>query len=1268
MKELKLLLALSLVFVFASVSGQNKGLWSTLNNTAKKTNGVASYEVGKRKLYQLNISELKSRLKQSPLRKKNNQSHIVLDFPMPDGSMESFEVYETPVLSTILSEKYPTIKSYTGRSPENPLHLIKFTLTDFGFHGMILRPEGEAIYINPEQKETHTYEVFSRKELSAKAFACHVHDMKEEIVKDDAVQRKVSTVNDGNLRTFRLALAATGEYTQFHANAAGVGDGTDAERRAAALAAMNVTMARVNGIFETEMSITMVIVPNNEDIIFTDPETDGLSNNSGGTLINEIQNVIDFNIGFPDYDIGHVFSTGGGGIAQLNSPCGSGKARGVTGLPSPVGDPFDVDYVCHEMGHQYGATHTFNNACNGNRSEITSVEPGSGTTIMAYTGICPPNIQSQANPNFHAVSIQQMWNNISGGVSTCASLSPTGNNAPTADAGNDYIIPAATPFVLEGQGNDIDGDALTYAWEQTDTEIAAQPPVATSSGGPTFLALSPTTSPNRYIPQLPSILAGNLSPTWEVLPEVSREINFSLMVRDNNLNGGQTDRDDMHITVTDNAGPFTVTSQPMQETWEAGEVHTVTWDVANTDIAPVNASRVTIILYTDTDFQNSVILADSVINDGSHNIIVPGGIDTTTGRIMIRPVDNIFFSINAADITINQSEYVLSFTSLEQTACQPNDAAFNFTYNNYLGFSDMTDFTAVDVPAGLSVNFNPPSAMNNDTNVDVTVTNTGAVAEGDYTFTVRATSGAHVRDYEIALSVYDLSFNDANLMAPTDVATGIFLRPQFQWQSVDFAEEYTFEISEVSDFSVLVESVVTRRLDYTPLTNLQPNTTHYWRVKPMNSCGEGTFSNAFSFTTTPVECRTFANNNVISISTNGTPIVTSAVTVIDDLPVNRVTLSLDLTHTWLGDLRATLTSPSGTVVNLISNVCGEGDNINANFDDEGSAISCGGFPAISGTVRPEQQLSAFEGESAQGEWILTIYDDFNLDGGSLNSFSLDVCVNGEFPPDEDSDGVTDANDDCLGTPPGETVGVNGCPVFTLPPDNFTIDITSETCIPSNDASVSIAANQTLNYTANFTGNGLDLNQSFTDDVDFLNLSAGTYTLCLTVDSEPEYEQCYDIVITEPDPLVVQSKVDTAGKTVTVEMQGSDFYNVELNGLITQTTEDKITLTLKPGINILKVTTDKECQGSYEKEIVTGNDILIYPNPVTTGILTIDVTNRTQESVTVKIYSISGKMVYNELFREVVSPIYINIADLPVGPYLINITGTQIKSTQKIVKL
>ena len=1265
MKAWRLLLLFILLLEGTGIFAQHRLLWKAVSEEGNHSRRNASYEVSKRKTYELDIDELRNRLKNTPLRGQQNGHGTAMDFPMPDGRTATFRVYETPVLHSSLRQQHKQIRSYTGRSPEDPSLLIKFTLTTFGFHGMIFTPEREVIYINPEDKEAGIYEVFSKGEVSPKAFDCQVQEMTKEVEKNTE-ENKIAVVNDGNLRTFRLALAATAEYTLYHANAAGVGSGTDEEKRAAALAAMVVTMTRVNGIFESEMGITMELVPN-ESIIFLNANTDGLTNNDGVSLISEIQEVIDTNIGFANYDIGHVFSTGGGGIAHLSSPCTAVKARGVTGLDHPVGDPFDVDFVAHEMGHQYGATHTFNNSCGGNRTNFTAVEPGSGSTIMTYAGLCPPDIQTNVSAYFHAISIQQMWDNITGGSSTCAALTPTGNTAPVADAGNDYTIPVSTPFVLEGQGTDADGDALTYSWEQMDTEISIQPPAPTSTGGPLFRSVEPALSPARYFPNIPNLLAGNLSTVWEVLPGVSRELNFSFLVRDNNPDGGQTARDNARITVADNSGPFAVTSQVVEEAWEAGEVHTITWDVANTDIVPVSATYVTILLYTDPQLDNSIVLADNVVNDGSHDIIVPGGVETTTGRIMVRPVNNIFFSINAADITITQSEYVLYFASLEHTACQPDDGIFSFTYNTYLGFSGVTDFTAVGVPAGLTVSFSPASAMVDGTEVEVTVANTGGVPAGNYTFTIHAASGALVRDYGITLSVYDNSLGDVSLSAPADGASEVELQPQLQWQAVNFAVQYEIQISDVPDFSSVVESAVIRYENYTPLT-LQDLTTYYWRVRPLNGCVEGAFGNVFSFTTIAIDCRTFSYNTPVPITDAGTTNITASVFVVEDLPVQNISLHLDITHSWVEDLRASLTSPSGTVVQLFSHVCGNGDDVNATFNDDGFSVACAfSSPAISGVIRPDQPLSAFAGESAQGEWVLTVYDDADKDGGTLNAFSLDMCVNGLFPPDADADGVTDALDLCPGTPAGEVVDVNGCTVFSLPFDNFTIATAEESCMANNDGGIFISANQVLNYQVTLSGNGVNLLQNFTDGIDFTGLSAGTYTVCIMVNGQPGYEQCYEVVVSEPQPLSVQFKVNDAEKSVSLEMTGGGLYTITLNGNSTQTTAGEITLELKNGINTLTITTEKACQGIYEEDILIGNAVVVSPNPAREEI-TVSLMRYSGGKVNLSLYSLTGKRVYHKEFQEVTAAIPVRVSDLPAGIYLLRVSGKDLNTTQKIVKL
>ena len=210
---------------------------------------------------------------------------------------------------------------------------------------MILSSEGSTVIINPlNNNNIDIYQVFYKKDaVGTLNFTCGTEAPSKQITED------IQSQDEGNLlstdfKTYRLALACTGEYGIFHGN-----DTT------LVLAAMNTTMTRVNGVYEREFALTMEIIPENDQIIYLVPGSDPYSNNNGGAMLGQNQSTINAAIGSSNYDIGHVFSTGGGGIAFLASVCTSNKARGVTGGGSPVGDPFDIDYVAHEMGHQFGA-------------------------------------------------------------------------------------------------------------------------------------------------------------------------------------------------------------------------------------------------------------------------------------------------------------------------------------------------------------------------------------------------------------------------------------------------------------------------------------------------------------------------------------------------------------------------------------------------------------------------------------------------------------------------------------------------------------------------------------------------------------------------------------------------------------------------------------------------------------------------------------------------------------------------------------------------
>lgn len=1268
-KTTRITLFFCILICSVSVFSQNKPLWSA---TQLKQKNIPNLQGKETPTFTLNIQELKSQLENAPKRGGQlfkRSANVAVTFPVDKNKFTQFVITENNVLAAELAEKFPDIKSYVGTSIENPLERIYFSVDNSGFHGMI-RNKNEITYINPSEDSKGDYYLAKKYDFDATEYECKVEGANTETSSKSDSNYAARPVDDGMLRTYRMALACTAEYAAFHINAAGVATGIEAEKKSAVLAAMNTSITRINSVYENDLAIQLQLIANNDDLIFLNEETDGLTNGDGEALINEIQNVIDNAVGFGNYDIGHVFSvssSGGDGIAQLASVCTSGKARGVTGFVNPTGDAFDIDFVAHEIGHQFGATHTFNNSCNSNRTSATAVEPGSGSTIMGYAGICPSNVQGNSDAYFHAISISQIWDNITLGNSTCGATTSISNQPPVVSPIVNYSIPAGTAFVLDAEVTDPNGDVLTYTWEQQNNEASAQPPVANAEDGPMFRSVPPSISSKRYFPEESAVLNNNLSPIWEVIPTVSRNLNFSLLVRDNNSNGGQTAREDLTISTINTGNAFAVTSQTTEETLQGGSVYPVTWNVAATDKLPINTSFVSILLIINDDLENPIVLSESTKNDGTKQVVIPGDINTENARLMVKAVDNIYFAINEATLKIEPSDYALIFNTLEQSVCQPNDLTIPFTYNSYGTFNETITLTAEDIPTGATVTFSDTEVTTDETPISITVSGTANLAHGANTFNVVATSsGGQIKEYPIELSVYSETFEEINLTSPENTALEVPLTPIFNWEEYTNAKSYEIQISKTSDFSNIAYSEITNTNEF-QAEALDETTTYYWRVKPINTCSEGNYSATFSFTTLNISCNSYTNNSTIYISKAGASTNTATLDILEGGTLNDINITVDITHSWLEDLTLNLISPSGTIVPLLTQQCGDGNDMLVTFSDSGNNVTCtAANPTLSGTIKPQQPLSTLYGEPLKGRWKLEVNDANNEDGGSINSFKISFCIDGDFDPDTDRDGVLDTEDLCPNTPIGSKVDVNGCAIFSIAANNYKITITDETCSNSNNGGIDITAEGNYNYDATLTGNGVNTSSPFKTDVSFENLSAGNYQLCFTIDSNSGYQQCFDINIGEPAPLAISSTRNSAANKVMLELSGSDVYTIELNGTISKTNREYLELSLEKGVNRLKIYTDKDCQGFHEELIISAGEIAAYPNPFINEVTIYTAFPNSNSLLT--LHNTSGKLIFsrNENSDDL-GKIKLQLAELPKGIYILNINNKEYTKTLKLIK-
>ena len=350
-----------------------------------------------------------------------------------------------------------------------------------------------------------------------------------------------------------------------------------------------------------------------------------------------------------------------------------------------MGDPFNIDYVAHEMGHQFGGDHTFNSvtgSCGGgNRSSGSAFEIGSATTIMGYAGICGnDDIQAHSDDYYHVRSLEQMTSN---NVTACATNTASNNTLPTLNAINaSYIIPYRTAFELTASGSDADNDPLTYCWEEYDKGGSGGAWDATTTVAPILRSFKPTTSPTRTFPQLKYLVQNLESYKGERLPDNARTLRFRCTARDlhNGYGGFYTSTDSVKLDVRTTTGLFRVTSQnTVGQQLNGNSSITVTWDVAGTSGAPFNTSKVNIYFSADSGKTWQYQMANAVNNNGTASVIVPN-VDATWGRIKVKGDGNVYFDLNDNWITVKKVNYPAGIQTVQTENIRiypnPNNGSF----------------------------------------------------------------------------------------------------------------------------------------------------------------------------------------------------------------------------------------------------------------------------------------------------------------------------------------------------------------------------------------------------------------------------------------------------------------------------------------------------------------------------------------------------------------------------------------------------------------
>lgn len=976
---------LFVLFVFFNLLSHAQ-TWELTNADLVEEKGIRDLQPSKFALYELDDNQMKSLLWQAPAEAEVDvyDSKTVIQVGLPDGTTEKFKVVSYVMMEKGLAERYPDFKTFYGVSATNDHKGIRIDYTSQGFRAVISAPDQDKIFIDHYQRgDKNTRIVYYKKEYRiTPGWRCQMQETNFDRHPNSGTGKRIGNCE---LITYRLAQATTGAYSTYHGAA-------NSSQSGLVLAAVITVINRSNEVYEADLGVRMILIANTDQVFYYGAGGGGYPNNGTSADLSTNQTNCTNVIGTANFDIGHVFGTGDGGIAGLGVVCNnSRKAEGYTGRPNPVGDPFTIDYVVHEVGHQFNANHTQNNNCNRNNS--TAMEPGSASTIMGYAGICSPNVQNNSDAYYHAISLQEIKTYTATGTgSTCeTNVSSFVNTAPVVTAQPNYTIPASTPFSLTLQATDAQNHAMTYCWDQMNNTVATMPPVATNTGGPTFRSVSPSTNPTRFFPNLASILTGANTNTWEVLPSNARTMNFRGVVRDWTGVAGCNSEINLTVSTVASTGPFRVTGLDVATTWLEGDPRMITWDVAGSTANGINTANVSILMSYDGGNTFPVTLIASTPNDGSQLIVVPNGL-TTTARIMVRGIGNVFFDINNANITVNTG--VPSFAILPSVSsinvCVGTQNSLNLDVFSILGFTNAVNLSVTGLPSGMTANLGSTTLIPGQTTI-LTLINASA-ALGSNSIQVVGTSGSITKSATI--SVISQSSTPATLTAPANNATNVSIRPNITWSAVSGVTSYGLQVSRDPLFSVMAINNTVSATNFQVVNLLDGLSEYYWRINTGLGCSAQIFSPVFKFETEP--CFEYNSTNVpVTIPTTASTI-NSTLNISDkgtitDLDVLRLTGL----HTFVDDLIFTLFAPSTTSVLIWNRPCTSQDNFNINFDQASALANTWPCPPTNGlTYQPSSPstLNTYNGQALRGLWRMQVQDVKNNDGGSLQTWGLKTCA------------------------------------------------------------------------------------------------------------------------------------------------------------------------------------------------------------------------------------------------------------------------------------